>query len=122
MEKQCKTNQKEAFLFYRTFFESIETLSKRSKLLAYEAIMKYAFYQEMPENLPPRILAIFIIAKPLLDASHRNYLKRIKGKKRKDMSDFEKELEAKVQLPERVNESSPDDSFAEEDNNDSSFE
>lgn len=122
MEKQCKVNQRDSFVFYYSFYDAIQTLSNKNKLIAYEAIMKYAIRQEMPENLPKQVLAIFKMAKPLLDASHRKYFKKIKGKKQNDMSDFEKELGAKVQLPERENESSPDDNFTEEEDNDSSFE
>lgn len=122
MEKIKNFNQRDSFVFYRSYWESIELLSIKKQLLAYKALVKYGLNQKEMENLPPQVAIILKIAKPNIDANIRNYNRRIKNKERKKMSDFEKELEAKVQLPERENESSPDDSFAEEDNNDSSFE
>ncbi len=34
--------ERETFVFYRSYFDAIELLSKKNRLLAYEAIAKYA--------------------------------------------------------------------------------
>lgn len=121
MKKQSEINKKDSIVFYRSYFESIELLSDKKQLLAYKALFKYGFNHEEMENLPAQVLIILKIAKPHIDATIRNYNRRIRSKEQKKASDFEKEIDKKVSLPEREKESSPDDNFTEEEDNDSNF-
>ena len=46
-----KINQRDSFVFYRSYLESIELLSIKKQLLAYKALVKYGLNQEEMENL-----------------------------------------------------------------------
>ena len=100
---------------------SIKTSIKK-QLLAYKALVKYGLNQEEMENLPPQVAIILKIAKPNIDANIRNYNRRIKNKERKKMSDLKKEVNDKVQLPEREDEFLLGEDFEEPDDNDSLLE
>ena len=80
---------RDTFVFYRSYFDAIEFLSKKNRLLAYEAIAKYALNQEEIQDLPPQVAIILKMAKPNIDANIRNYNKRVKSKKSKIVSDLE---------------------------------
>ena len=70
-------NVRGSFVFYRSYYEAINMLSKKNRLLAYEAIAKYALNQEVEENLPPQVLIVLKIAMPNIDANIRNYNRRV---------------------------------------------
>lgn len=122
MKKQYESSPRESFVFYRSYYKAIRTLSMKNRLKVYDAIVEYALNHEIPEDLPKQILGIFEMAKPTIDACNRNYLKKIERKKQKNTSDFEHEVNEKVLLPERENAPFTDDNFEDVDNNDSSFE
>lgn len=75
--------ERETFVFYRSYFDAIELLSKKNRLLAYEAIAKYALTQEEIQDLPPQVAIILKMAKPNIDATIRNYNRRVKSKRQK---------------------------------------
>jgi hypothetical protein len=100
------------FLFYPSYFEAIETLSKKNRLIAYEAIVKYGLYEEEPINLPKVVLSIFTIAKPNIDANRRKYLKKGKSKSQ-TIDSFEEELIEKIPLPKKKCVSNSADEFPE---------
>ena len=58
--------KKKGFVFYASYYEAIQTLSVKNKLLAYEAITRYALYQDVMPNLPSRVLAILMVAMPII--------------------------------------------------------
>lgn len=68
--------EKPSFVFYRSYFEAIETLSMKNRLIAFEAITKYGLDREETMNLPPRVLAILKMAIPNINANHEKYLKK----------------------------------------------
>lgn len=118
MENQVIISEgRNTFVFYRSYFDAIELLSKKNRLLAYEAIAKYALNQEEMQDLPPQVLIILKIAKPNIDANIRNYNKRVKGKRQKIASDLEKELNEEVELPRKKGTSIIGDNFGEEEQN-----
>lgn len=90
--------KKKGFVFYESYHEAIQTLSKKNKLLAYEAITRYALYQEVMPDLPLRVSAILKIAMPNIDANHKRYSKKI-AKTQKAVSEFDKISMQKVNLP-----------------------
>lgn len=69
---------RESFIFYRSFFESFEDLSKKDRLTLFEAVCNYALNDIEPElnGIP---LAIFKLLKPQLDANIRRYENGCKG-------------------------------------------
>ncbi len=109
--------ERETFVFYRSYFDAIELLSKKNRLLAYEAIAKYALTQEEIQDLPPQVAIILKMAKPNIDATIRNYNRRVKSKRQKKTSDFEDKLNEEVQLPRKKSSSIIDDSFEDNDEN-----
>jgi len=59
-------------LFYKSFDEAISMLSDDEQLRAYRAIIKYGLYGEEPE-LEGVAGAVFLLAKPQIDANNRRY-------------------------------------------------
>lgn len=118
MKKQENTNKRDSIVFYRSYYEAIETLSVKNKLLAYEAIIKYALNQEVAKDLPVRVLAILKMAMPNIDANNRKYNNRLKSNEQKNNFDFEKDFEGKVLLPKKKNVSMINNCFAENDDTD----
>ncbi|MDR0231300.1 MAG: DUF6291 domain-containing protein [Dysgonamonadaceae bacterium] len=77
--KEISTIKRDSFVFYRSYFEAIETLSMKNRLIAFEAIAKYALDREEAMDLPNGVLAILKMAIPNLDANHVKYCKRMKS-------------------------------------------
>lgn len=69
---------RDSFIFYRSFFESFEGLSKKDRLILFEAVCNYALNDIEPElnGIP---LSIFKLLKPQLDANIRRYENGCKG-------------------------------------------
>lgn len=59
------------FTMFRSYFEVIEELDDKQRLAMYDAIMRYAFYGELPEDLPPFAKGYFRLMQPTIDASIR---------------------------------------------------
>ena len=66
----------ESFVFYESFFLSMESLKFDEKAMFLDAICRYALY-EKTSNLPSNIEGMFKLVKPQLDANLR---KRRNGK------------------------------------------
>ena len=66
------------FVFYRSFFESFEDLSKKDKLTLFDALCNYALNDIEPE-LSGTTAAIFKLLKPQVDANNRRYENGKKG-------------------------------------------
>ena len=94
-------NKRDSFVFYRSCFEAIETLSKKNKLIAFETIVRYALDQEMPESLPSNVLGIFKMAQPNIDSANKKYFNRLKGKAQKKKDCDEQEFGECIRLPEK---------------------
>jgi hypothetical protein len=69
---------KESFVFYRSFKESIGDLSDKDKLTMYEAISDYGLNQVEPE-LQGFPKALFSLIKPQLDANFTRWQNGCKG-------------------------------------------
>ena len=72
-----KQNAEEAFVFYRSFFEAMEGLADRDKLVLYDAIARMGLYGEQPE-LPLEAKRLFVLILPQLKANRK---KRVEGRK-----------------------------------------
>lgn len=122
MEKLIEINKRDSFIFYRSFFEAINILSKKKRLLAYEVIIKYALNEESPEDLPREVLSIFTMAKPNLSANNAKFDKNTMSKKQKDDSVFENGIREKVRLPQKKHAAKMSNDLKENSLNDSDFE
>lgn len=69
---------RDGIIFYKSFYESITELSSESALKIYDAIFRYAFFDEESE-LSGVEKAIFTIIKPQLDANNKRYEDGKKG-------------------------------------------
>ena len=60
--------KREAFVFYRSYYDALQNLSEEDRLVAYEAIFQYALDGTEPEvaGVPA---AVFMLVKPTLKAS-----------------------------------------------------
>ena len=69
---------RDGIVFYKSFYESISELPEENALNIYNAIFKYAFFDEEPELLGIE-KAIFTIIKPQIDANNKKYENGKKG-------------------------------------------
>ena len=78
---------RESFVFYKEFKEAIDTIkSKEKKLMFYECITEYVFYEKLPDNVDKEITSMFILVKKKLDninTSFWNYEDRRSSKYKK---------------------------------------
>ena len=70
--------RQESFVFYISFFESLQECPDDVRLEVYEAIMKYALYTDAELKLSGVSKSLFTLIKPQLDA---NFKRRENGKK-----------------------------------------
>lgn len=61
----------EGFIFYESFAEAINLLPTDEQLEAYKAIIAYGLYGDLPEFDSNAAQAIFIMAKPQMDANKK---------------------------------------------------
>ena len=69
---------RDSFIFYRSFFESFDGLSKKDKLILFDAVCNYALNDAEPQ-LTGVPLSMFKLLKPQLDANIRRYENGCKG-------------------------------------------
>ena len=63
---------RESFIFYKTFYECIKELPKKSGYALYNAIFEYVFSGEEPE-LSGIEKGIFVLMKEKIDANNKKY-------------------------------------------------
>lgn len=63
---------KDSFVFYRSFYESINSLDKDTQLEIFKAICEYSLNDEIKE-LSPVAKAIFTLIKPNIDSATKRY-------------------------------------------------
>ena len=69
---------RDGFVFYRSFFECFNGLSKKDKLALFDALCNYALNDIEPELIGVPA-AIFKLLKPQVDANNRRYENGCKG-------------------------------------------
>lgn len=81
------------FTFYDSFYESISILPKYKQLEAYTNLIRYALFEEMPENLNGVVGALFMLQQPILDTARRKAIAGALGGKAngKQASDSQEE-------------------------------
>ena len=77
--------ERDSFIFYRSFYESIKALPEENQLEIYNAIMEFALNQNEIEisNLSK---AIFILIKPQLEANYKRFINGSKAKRKQNGS------------------------------------
>ena len=73
-----ENSQRDTFIFYRSFKESMNELSDADKLIMYEAISDYSLDMKEPE-LTGFPKALFSIIRPIIDANWQRYHNGCKG-------------------------------------------
>lgn len=76
---------RDSFIFYRSFFESISSLSDADKLKIYEAIAEYSLNNKLID-LHGVSSGFFTLIKPLLDANNKRYINGTKAKRKQNGS------------------------------------
>lgn len=67
--------QREWFIFYSSFLRAIDYLPKENQLKAYQFIVKYGLNGiDPPQDEDPIAYAIFMMAKPQLDANNKRFV------------------------------------------------
>ena len=79
---------RDSFIFYRSFYEAINTLPKENQLEIYNAIFQYSLnFDEIELSGLPK--AIFTLIKPNLEANRQRYLNGKKPKTKQKISEAE---------------------------------
>ena len=107
--------EKNGFVFYKSYYEAIEILSAKRKLLAYQAIIKYGLYNEVTQDLPPQVSAMLKMAMPTIDANTQKYNKK---KRKMANDDFDKMCNEQIPLPQKGHSSKEADEFIEDESDD----
>lgn len=83
---------RDSIVFYRSFFEAISELPDEDQLAAYQAVVGYAMNGIEPE-VSGTAKAIFLMAKPQIDANNQRYANGKKGGAPKGNSNAQKTTE-----------------------------
>lgn len=80
-----ENNQRDSFIFYRSYYEAIKELSKEQQSEVYHSIMEYSLNFNLIElqGIPN---AIFTLIKPQIEANHKRYLNGLKPKIKQEVS------------------------------------
>lgn len=73
-------SEKNSFIFYRSFYDALKTVSPSERAILYEAIAEYAFNQNEIE-MPAICKGMFCLIKPQLQANHKKFIDGKKGSK-----------------------------------------
>ena len=79
---------RDSVLFYRSFYDALKNIPSDERLKVYDAIMEYGMYDRNPD-LDGVALAIFLLAKPQIDANNKRYENGCKAKKKRTVSETE---------------------------------
>lgn len=77
--------ERDSFIFYKSFYESIKEIPEEEQLKVYKAISEYALYQNEIE-LSGISKAIFTLIKPQIDANYQKFLNGKKVKRKQNRS------------------------------------
>lgn len=88
-------NEKESFVFYRSFYEAIKNLDEKDQLGLYNAICEYSLEGKLTSELEGVIRAMFTLIKPNIDSTNAKYKASVengkKGGRPKKNSDNKKD-------------------------------
>lgn len=76
--------QRDSFIFYRSFYEAISDIpSKDIKLEVLTALIEYALFGRLPEDLKPFAKGMFALIKPVIDKNNTRFENGKKGGRKK---------------------------------------
>lgn len=75
--------ERDSFIFYKSFYEAINNLPKDIRLEVLTAIIEYALYGKLPENLKPFAKGMFTLIKPNIDVNTARFENGKKGGRKK---------------------------------------
>lgn len=102
---------RDSVLFYRSFYDALKNISPEDRLKVYDSIMEYSMYDAEPD-LDGVALAIFLLAKPQIDANNKRYANGCRAKQKQVISEpeakqkqteSESEAKEKEKVKEKVN-------------------
>ena len=102
-----QNGQREKFVFFLSYYEAIQTLDDKDKVLIYDSLCKYAFYGDVPK-LPPQLTALFTLMKPYIDKSIRFSEKQ---KENRSKPNHSKNLQTSSHTTEREREREKEEEF-----------
>lgn len=70
---------RDSFIFYRSFFDAIRGLGNKTIAEFLMAVADFALDGRMPQNISPVANALFLMAKPQIEANNRRYENGMKG-------------------------------------------
>ena len=79
---------RDSVLFYRSFYDALKNIPSDERLKVYDSIMEYGMYDRDPD-LDGVALAIFLLAKPQIDANNKRYENGCKAKNKRTVSGTE---------------------------------
>lgn len=71
--------ERDSFIFYKSFYEAITNLPKDIKLEVLTAVIEYALFGRLPDNLKPFAKGMFTLMKPNIDANNTRRENGAKG-------------------------------------------
>lgn len=71
--------ERDSFIFYKSFYEAIEDLPRDIRLEVLTAIIEYALFGRLPENLKPFARGMFTLIRPIIDANTTRFENGKKG-------------------------------------------
>ena len=78
IDRRKREEMRESFVFYESFYLAISELSAAQQSKTFQAICRYALYEEVPD-LKGAGAAVFRLVKPQIDANNRRYENGKKG-------------------------------------------
>lgn len=98
---QVKFMQRDSFIFYKSFYEAISDIpSKDIKLEVLTALIEYALFGRLPEDLKPFAKGMFALIKPIIDKNNKRFENGKKGgriKKSVETKTYDLTFEQEVQ-------------------------
>ncbi len=80
--------RKDSFVFYESFYSAFNRLNSTDKIELISVISEYGLYGNELPITSERVGDFFVVIRPLLDASHRNYVNGKKGGRPKKESEI----------------------------------
>lgn len=71
--------ERDSFIFYKSFYEAIADLPRDIRLEVLTAIIEYALFGRLPENLKPIAKGMFTLIKPNIDVNTTRFKNGKKG-------------------------------------------
>lgn len=97
---------RDSVLFYRSFYDALKNVPLEERLRVYDSIMEYAMYDNEPD-LDGVALALFLLAKPQIDANNKRYANGCRPKSKRNDTDAEakcKQIVSKAEAKEKEKE------------------